>query len=204
MRNVFAARRAEPRDDLISALVNVEEGGEKLTEIELLSLVTLILGAGHETTTNLIGNSVIALLRHPQERRRLQDNPSLIRTAVEELLRFDSPVQVTDRVAKEDVEVDGHPVRKGELVGLILGAANRDPQQFPEPDKLSLGREDNAHIAFGHSVHFCLGAQLARVEAQVAISSLLKTFPDLRGPLGPVEWKRSIVLRGPVEVGLSV
>ncbi len=204
MRKIFAERREHPREDLISALVQVEEDGEKLNEAELLSLVTLILGAGHETTTNLIGNAVRALLDHPEERRRLQDDPSLIRTAVEEFLRFDSPVQLTDRVAKEDVEIDGHRIQKGDLVALILGAANRDPEQFREPDRLDLGRQENPHIAFGHGVHFCLGAQLARVEAQVAVQSLLATFPDLRGPLGPVLWKRSIVLRGPVELRLGL
>jgi cytochrome P450 len=204
MRNVFAARRQQPRDDLISALVAVEEAGEHLNETELMSLVTLILGAGHETTTNLIGNAVMALLENPTERRRLQDDPALIRTAVEEFLRFDSPIQLTDRVANEDLEVGDHRVRKGDLIGLILGAANRDPEKFPQPDRLDLGRQDNDHIAFSHGVHFCLGAQLARVEAQVAIPGLLAAFPDLRGPLAPVEWKRSIVLRGPEEVRLAI
>ena len=204
MRKVFAARLPEPRDDLTSNLVRVEEGGEGLTEIEMLSLVTLILGAGHETTTNLVGNAVMALLQNPAERRRLQDDPSLIRSAVEEFLRFDSPIQLTDRVAKEDLDVDGHRVRKGDLVALLLGAANRDPEQFDEPDRLDVGRQDNAHIAFSHGVHFCLGAQLARVEAQVAVQSLLAKFPDLRGPLAPVDWKRSVVLRGPIEVRLAV
>lgn len=204
MRKIFAERRERPCGDLISALVSVEEGGEQLNETELLSLVALILGAGHETTTNLIGNAVMALLRHPEERRRLQNDPSLIRSAVEEFLRFDSPVQMTDRVAKEDVEFDGQRIRKGQLVGLSLGAANRDPEKFADPDRLDLGRQENDHIAFGHGIHFCLGAQLARVEAQVAIQSLLATFPDLRGPLAPVQWKRSIVLRGPVEVALAV
>jgi cytochrome P450 len=204
MREVFAARRRQPRNDLISSLVNVEEHGQTLTEAELMSLVMLILGAGHETTTNLLGNAVLALLRHPDQRRRLQADPSLIRSAVEEFLRFDSPVQLTDRVAKEDVEIEGHRIRKGDLVGLILGAANRDPEQFADPDRLDVGRANNDHIAFGHGIHFCLGAQLARVEAQVAIESLMSIFPDLRGPLGEVEWKRSIVLRGPVEVALAV
>lgn len=204
MRNVFASRRKEPRDDLISALVRVEEDGETLNEIELLSLCTLILGAGHETTTNLIGNAAMALLEQPAERRRLQDDPTLVRSAVEEFLRFDSPVQMTDRVAKEEVEIDGHRVRTGELIGLCLGAANRDPDQFPNPDRFDVGRKDNAHVAFGHGVHFCLGAQLARIEAQVVFERLLVTFPDLRGPLAPVEWKRSIVLRGPVEVELAI
>lgn len=204
MREIFALRRQQPRDDLISSLVNVEEQGQRLTEPELMSLVMLILGAGHETTTNLIGNAVLALLRHPDQRRRLQDDPGLIRSAVEEFLRFDSPVQLTDRVAKEDLEIDGCQVQKGDLVGLILGAANRDPARFEDPDRLDVGREDNDHIAFGHGVHFCLGAQLARVEAQVAIQSLLSAFPDVRGPLNDVAWKRSIVLRGPIEVGLAV
>ena len=140
MRPIFAARRDEPRDDLISALVAVEDEGQRLTETELLSLTMLILGAGHETTTNLIANAVLALLRHPDERRRLQDDPSLIGSAVEEFLRYDSPVQLTDRVATVDCEIDGRPIRRGARRGLLIGAANRDPAQFPDPDRLDIGR----------------------------------------------------------------
>src|SRR5262249_52360342 len=145
---------------------------------ELLSLTMLILGAGHETTTNLIANAVLALLRHPGERRRLQDDPSLIGSAVEEFLRYDSPVQMTDRVATADCEIAGHAVRRGDVVALLLGAANRDPDEFPEPDRFDITRPNNHHLSFGQGAHFCLGAALARVEAQLAITSLLRCFPN--------------------------
>jgi pimeloyl-[acyl-carrier protein] synthase len=197
MRGVFEARRREPRDDLISALVAVEEQGEKLDETDLQALVMLILGAGHETTTNLIANAVLALLRHPAERRRLQDDPALIATAVEEFLRYDSPVQATDRVALEDCEIGGRPFRAGSTALMLLGSANRDPARFADPDRLDLGRTDNDHLSFGHGIHFCLGAALARVEAQVAVNALLARFPDLDGETAPRHWKRSLVLRGP-------
>ena len=202
MRPIFTERRQAPRDDLISALVAVEEDGQPLTETELLALTMLILGAGHETTTNLIANAVLALLRNPGERRRLQDDPALIGSAVEEFLRYDSPVQMTDRVASVDCEIAGHPIRKGMVVALLLGAANRDPSRFADPDRLDLGRQDNHHLSFGHGAHFCLGAALARVEAQIAVAALLRRFPDLDGEHSPREWKRSIVLRGPTALQL--
>ena len=200
LRRVFDERRRAPRDDLMSALVGVEEQGDALSDAELLSLSGLILGAGHETTTNLLGNAVVALLRHPAERRRVQDDPSLVANAVEEILRYDSPVQLTDRVATEDCEIAGHKVRKGVLVALVLGAANRDPERFPEPDRLDVGRANIQHLAFGHGAHFCLGAALARAEAQIALSTLLTRFPDLNGDAGRIEWKRSMVLRGPTSL----
>ena len=202
MRPIFIARRDTPRDDLISALVAVEDQGQHLTETELLSLTMLILGAGHETTTNLIANAVLTLLRHPAERRRLQDDPSLIGSAVEEFLRYDSPVQFTDRVATVDCEVAGYPIRRGSVVGLMLGAANRDPAHFPEPDRFDISRKDNQHLSFGYGVHFCLGAALARIEAQIAITTLLRRFPSLDGDQAPKEWKRSMVLRGPTALRL--
>jgi cytochrome P450 len=204
LRRVFDERRREPRQDLISALVSVEEQGDSLTDAEMLSLSALILGAGHETTTNLLGNAVVALLRHPSERRRLQDDPSLIGSAVEEFLRYDSPVQVTDRVATQDCEVAGQAVRKGVLVGLLLAAANRDPARFTDPDRLDVGRQGNHHVAFGHGNHFCLGAALARTEAQIAITTLLRRFPDFDGERDPRAWKRSTVLRGPTSLRLSL
>lgn len=202
-RRAFAARRARPRDDLLSAMVAAEEQGDVLSEAELLSLAMIILAAGNETTTNLIGNAVVALLRNPEERRRLGEEPGIARSAVEELLRYDSPVQLTDRVAAEDSEVDGRTIRRGQLVALVLGAANRDPERFPEPDRLDLGRADNDHLAFGHGIHFCLGAQLARVEAQVALPALFRRFPNLDGERCPTQWKRSIVLRGLTSLRLS-
>ncbi len=202
MRPIFAARRAAPRDDLISALVAVEDQGQRLNETELLSLSMLILGAGHETTTNLIANAVLALLRNPSERRRLQDDPSLIGSAVEEFLRYDSPVQMTDRVAAVDCEVAGHVIRRGQVVALIIGAANRDPSRFADPDRLDLGRADNHHLSFGHGAHFCLGAALARLECQLAVATLLHRFPDFDGEREPRQWKRSMVLRGPTRLML--
>jgi cytochrome P450 len=197
MRDLFADRRRAPREDLISALVGVEDQGQTLGETELLALCFLILGAGHETTTNLIGNAVLALLRNPAERRRLQDDPSLAPRAVEEFLRYDSPVQATDRVATCDVDVVGLPVRQGAVVLCLLGAANRDPARFSDPDRLDLGRTENQHVAFGYGAHFCLGAALARTEAQIALGSLLRAFPDLDGDRDAGQWRKSVVLRGP-------
>ncbi len=201
---LFAERRSAPRDDLLSALVAAEQDGERLDETELLALVALVLGAGHETTTNLIGNSVLALLRNPGERKRLQDDPGLVESAVEEFLRYDSPVQATDRVASEACEIDGHRIEKGVFVVTMLAAANRDPARFPDPDRLDLSRDDGRHVSFGQGGHFCLGAHLARVEAQIAISSLLHRFPDLDGPTEPTGWVPSMVLRGPTGLPLSL
>jgi cytochrome P450 len=196
LHRVFAARRREPRDDLVSGLVQAEEQGDVLSEAELDSLCVLLLVAGNETTTNLIGNATRALLHHPAQRRFLGGGPEAARRAVEELLRFESPIQATDRVASEDLEIDGRRVQKGQLVGLLIGAANRDAAVFARPDDLDLTREDNPHLAFGHGVHFCLGAQLARLEGRLALTGLFERFPDLaaRGEPGP--WKRSLVLRG--------
>jgi hypothetical protein len=195
-RRLFAERRKTPRDDLISGLVAVEDGGDVLSEAELLSLVALLLAAGHETTTNLLGNAVLALQANPAERRRLIDDPGLIEPAVEEFLRYDSPVQLTDRVALRDCEVAGTRVRAGEIVALLLGAANRDPAIFADPDRLDVGRRYNPHLAFSQGVHFCLGAALARLEAQCAIAALLARFPGFEAPAVAPPRRRSLVLRG--------
>jgi pimeloyl-[acyl-carrier protein] synthase len=203
-REIFKLRRRQPQDDLVSALVAVEEQGDTLNEAELLSLCMLILGAGNETTTNLIANATLALLRYPDERRRLHDAPALMPTAIEEFLRFDSPIQATDRVATEDCRIDGREIRKGQLVGLLLGAANRDPQQFPHPDRLDVGRQNNEHLAFSHGTHFCLGAALARAEAEIALAALLKRFPRFDGDPQPPAWKRSLILRGPTALPLRL
>ncbi len=203
-REVIAERRRQPRDDLISGLVAAEEGGAGLAEDELISVCALILGAGYETTSNLIGNAVIALLRNPGERKRLQDDPSLIGSAVEEFLRYDSPVQATDRVASEDCEIGGRRIRKGQLVVTLLGAANRDPEQFADPDRLDVARADNRHVAFSQGVHFCLGAGLGRAEAEIAIATLLRRFPNFDGPPDPPAWRPSITLRGPLSLPLTL
>ena len=203
-RGIFVQRRQQPKDDLVSALVAVEEHGDTLNETELLSLCMLILGAGNETTTNLIANAVLALLRNPDERRRLQCAPALMPSAVEEFLRYDSPIQATDRVATQDCEIAGARIRKGQLVGLLLGAANRDPERFADPGRLDVGRADNEHLAFSHGTHFCLGASLARVEAQITLSALLRRFPNFDGDPAPLSWKRSMVLRGPTALPLRL
>ena len=158
-------------------------------------MLNLLLVAGHETTVNLIGNGTLALLRHPDQMARLRDQPELVEPAVEELLRWDSPVQRTARIATADFELGGRPILKGELLMTMLGAANRDPDQFPEPDRLDLGRSPNQQLAFGRGIHFCLGAPLARLEAQIAIGSLVRRFPALR-LAGEPELSPTVTLRG--------
>jgi pimeloyl-[acyl-carrier protein] synthase len=194
-RSIIAERRHEPRADLISALVAVEERGDILTEPELVVMCTLLLIAGHETTVNLIGNGTLALLQHPDELARLRGDRSLIGTAVEELLRFDSPVQMTARVAREPLEIGGQSIDAGDFVLPLLGAANRDPQQFQDPDRLDLGRTPNPHVGFGRGIHFCLGAPLARLEGQIVIDALVQRFPNLKLVGQPVR-RDQITLRG--------
>lgn len=200
---IFEARRREPREDLISALVAVVQDGEKLSATELLSVCALILGAGHETTTNLLGNAVVALLRNPGERKRLSEDPTLIESAVEEFLRYDSPVQVTDRRATRPTRIGGYELKPGEFTVLVLGSGNRDPEVFSDPDRLDLGRPDNRHLSFSAGAHFCLGAQLARAEAQIALNTLLQRFPDFSGDPDP-SWRASFVLRGPAALPLTL
>jgi cytochrome P450 len=195
-RELIAERRASARGDLLSALIAAEEAGDKLNEEELLATCILILIAGHETTVNLIGNGVLALLRHPAELGRLRVTPGLITSAVEELLRYDGPVQRTARVASDDVTIGGRTIRQGEMVMPFIGAADRDPAQFPEPDRLDLSRADNRHIAFGWGIHFCLGAPLARVEGQIAIDTLVRRMPRLELVSDTVEYRQSLTLRG--------
>jgi cytochrome P450 len=179
-RQVVAERRSRPRDDLLTAMAKAEEQGDRLSEPELFANAVLLLNAGHETTTNLIGNGAWALLRFPEQKRRLREDPSLANTAVEELLRFDSPVQFTSRALKEDVTVGGKALKAGQMVLLLLGAANRDPAQFADPDRLDVGRQDNKHVAFGMGPHFCLGAPLARLEGRIVLQTLLRRLPGLR------------------------
>ena len=203
LRGVVAERRREPRDDLISALIAVREQGEVLSEPELIVMTNLLLVAGHETTVNLIGNGVLALLRHPEQLALLRERPELIESAVEELLRWDSPVQLTSRVALEDFDLAGRRIRRSELLLTLLGAANRDPEQFPDPDRLDLARSPNQHLSFGRGIHFCLGAPLARLEGQIAIRELVTRHPRLRLAGEPVR-SETVTLRGLRRLPLAV
>jgi len=189
-------RRAHPRDDLLTAMIAAEDRGERLTEQELLAMCILLLIAGHETTVNLIGNGMLALLRHRDQLERLTTNPSLIRSATEEFLRYDSPVQFLGRTLMEDVEIGGRHIRKGEQLVPVIGAANRDPAQFSEPDILDIGRPDNRHLSFGGGIHFCLGAPLARAEGQITIAELARRFPNLELATETFERRETVTLRG--------
>jgi cytochrome P450 len=195
-RGLIAQRRAAPRSDMLSDLIAAEEAGDKLNEVELLATCILLLIAGHETTVNLIGNGTLALLRHRDQLQRLRREPALIGTAIEELLRFDGPVQRTARIPSEDVVFGGRTIAKGEMVMPFIGAADRDPAQFPDPDRLDIGRADNRHIAFGWGIHFCLGAPLARLEGQIAINTLVRRLPKLELATPEPEYRQSLTLRG--------
>lgn len=191
----FAARRSEPRDDLVSRLVAARDENDALSNDELFATCVLLLIAGHETTTNLIGNGLFALLRNPEQLELLRRAPELIGNALEELLRFEPPFQLTSRVAAEDTELRGKAVRQGQEVVLGLAAANRDPERFADPDRLDITRTDVQHLAFGHGLHFCLGAALARIEGQVALEALI-ALPGL-GLIDPTPtWKPGVALRG--------
>lgn len=197
LRSEVADRRVRPRDDMLTALAQAEEDGDRLSETEMLSMISLLMVAGHETTTGLIGNALVLLDQHRDARQQLIDQPSLADNAVEEFLRFDSPVQTTDRFLTESMEVDGQTLPEGAVVGLMLGAANRDPNLHTNPNELQLDRADPRPLSFGHGIHHCVGAALARLEARVAIPAFLDRFPDYRVDHDALEWKRSMTLRGP-------
>ncbi|MFI2185145.1 cytochrome P450 [Streptomyces sioyaensis] len=203
LRELVVERRRAPGDDLLSALVTVHDDGDVLTENELLATCTLLLIAGHETTVNLIGNGTLALLRHPDQLARLRSDPALTDNAVEELLRYDSPVQLTVRFALQDAEVAGVPVPAGSTLLLLIGAANRDPAAYEHPERLDIGRTPLRHLAFGQGIHFCLGAPLARLETQIALRMLLARAPQVR-LAGEPEWKDHITLRGLSRLPLSL
>jgi len=195
-RKTVAERRRNKGNDLISLLIDIEEEGEVLTEEELYAQCIALLFAGHETTRNLIGNGMYTLLRHPEQTAELHDNPEVIRSAVEELLRYESPVQFTARVLKEDIEICGRLIPKKWTILCMLGAANRDPKQFEEPDQLNLKRINNQHLAFSAGPHFCIGSQLARLEAQVALLNLVRRFPEMKLAGPRPEWAPTFGLRG--------
>ena len=179
------------------SLLVAPAGGQELSAEEMVAACVILLFAGHETTANLIGNGMHALVRSPDQLALIRDAPSLAAPAVEEMLRIDAPVQRVRRVALQDFELGGRRIAAGELVMAFLGAANRDPARFRDPDRLDVQRQDGPHISFGHGVHFCLGAALSRIEAPIAVSALLDAFPGLRlDPEHPPVWKRNITFRG--------
>ncbi|WP_276207683.1 cytochrome P450 family protein [Paludifilum halophilum] len=206
LRDLFDKRRGRPGDDLISALLHVESEGEQLTENELYSTVFLLIVAGHETTVNLIGNGVLALLEHPDQMDKLKNDPGLIRSTIEEMLRFYSPVEVaTNRWAAEEVELHGKRIPKGDMVLVVLASANRDENRFDEPDRFDITRGANRHIAFGMGIHYCLGAPLARLEGEIAVNTLLQRMPDLRFGVDPktLKWRPSYLMRGLIHLPVT-
>ena len=211
LRKMSERRRVSPEDDLISALVQAEEAGDKLSQDELLAMSFLLLVAGHETTVNLIASGTLALMENPAQLEKLKGDPTLVKPAVEEMLRYTSPVEIaTERYAREDLEVAGTRIPRGELTLGVLASANRDERFFDQPEVLDLAREPNRHLAFGRGgVHHCLGAPLARMEGQIAFTALLRRFPDLHLGTTPesLRWRRGLFLRGleklPIELGSS-
>ena len=201
--SIIEERRREPQNDMITALLNAEDEGDKLTHEELLGTLILLLVAGNETTRNLIGNGVRALLKNPDQLQRLRDNPDLLDSAINELLRYDSPVQLDGRLVHNDVEVAGHRIRAGQRILCSIGAANRDPSVFAEPDKLDIGRNERSHIAFGRGIHHCLGAPLAMLEARAAFSAILGRFSHIELAEEPV-YREQVVLRGVEELWMDV
>jgi len=203
-QRLVAERRRAPRADILSALIAAEEAGDRLSTDELFATVILLFLAGHETTANLIGNGVLALLRHPAELARLRGDPTLIESAVEELLRYDCPVQRVSRLTTADVVIGDRTIPSGSLVLALLAAANRDPAYFLEPDRLDLGRRDNRHLAFGSGIHFCLGAPLARLEGRIVFAALLRRCPRLDLAADRVEWRQTFALRALVTLPIRL
>ncbi|MEC3638623.1 cytochrome P450, partial [Bacillus halotolerans] len=192
-------RRIQPKDDLISKLVHAEEDGQTLSEKELYSMLFLLVVAGLETTVNLIGSGTLALLQHKEELEKLKLHPEMIDTAVEELLRYTSPVvMMANRWAIEDFSYQGHSIKKGDMIFIGIGSANRDPERFENPETFDITRTPNRHISFGFGIHFCLGAPLARLEGQIAFNALLKRFPQIELTVTPEElkWRKNAFLRG--------
>ena len=195
-RAAIQEHREHPRDDVINALATAEQDGDRLTEEEIVANCILVMVGGQETTTNLIGNGMLSLLRHPDQLEKLRADLSLIPSAVEELLRYESPIQHTARLAPDDLVLGGKTICKGQTVIAVMGAANRDPEQFPNPDQLDICRQDNRHVAFAYASHFCFGAPLARLEGQIAFETVLCRMPNLHLEPGPLTWRGNLDLRG--------
>ena len=207
LRGLVEAKRHEPGEDLISSLLAAEADGERLSRDEVLAMAFLLLVAGHETTVNLIGNGLLALIENPEQQQRLRDDPSIAASAVEEVLRYSGPLMIsTERYARADMEFGGARLRKGDLVYVSLAAANRDPTIFPDGDTFDILRSPNRHLAFGDGMHFCLGSALARMEGQIAIAALVSRFKDIRieGGVNGLRWKNGATLRGMERLRLSV
>lgn len=207
LKDWFVKVREQPGDDMISQLVIAENQGDRLSEQELYGVVTLMIIAGHETTVNLIGNGVLALLEHPEQRRLLQEQPELIHSAIEEMLRYNGPVEFsTSRWAAEDMDFHGVHMKKGDLVVIALNSANRDASQFENPDIFDITREKSQHLSFGKGIHLCLGAPLARLEGEIAINTLLRRYPhfELQRDIDELEWRPGMIVRGVKEIPISL
>jgi cytochrome P450 len=206
LRRLVAEKRANPGGDLLSGLVLAEAEGDKLSENELLSMMFLLIVAGHETTVNLIGNGTLALFDHPEQRARLVDHPELLKSALEEMLRYAGPVEMSlNRWVRADTELGGEPLRRGEQILALLASANHDETQFPDAETFDIGREPNRHLAFGTGIHACLGATLARLEGQIAFATLLARMPGLALaiPRDEVQWRDGTFLRGLVRLPVT-
>jgi cytochrome P450 len=202
-QEAVSEHRTHPRDDLISAFVMAEIAGDRLTDEEIVANTIVTMVGGQETTTNLIGNGILSLLRHPDQLEKLRADDTLIPSAVEELLRYEAPSQHTARLAPNDFELGGKLIRKREAVIAVMGAANRDPERFPKPDHLDICRQDNRHVAFAWASHFCFGAPLARLEGQLVFDSILRRMPNLQLEPGPQRWRTNMGLRGLVTLPVT-
>lgn len=199
IRRLVHLKSIQPENDLTSALIQADEAGDKMSVNELLAMIFLLLVAGHETTVNLIGNGMLALLTHPDQMSKLRDDPTLVSSAIEEMLRFDSPVEMaTERYTLESVQYSGTTIPAGARIYVVIASANRDEQQFERADQFDITRQNNRHLSFGMGAHYCLGAPLARLEGQIAITALLKRMPELRMavPYSKIRWKPGLILRG--------
>jgi hypothetical protein len=195
-KQAIREQRAHPIEGLVSSLLGAEIDGDRLSEEEIVASLIVTMVGGQETTTNLIGNGILSLLRNPDVMEELRNDLSLITTAVEELLRYESPSQHTARLATEDIELGGKKIQKRQAVIAVMGAANRDPERFPDPDRLDIRRKENRHVAFGFGAHFCFGAPLARIEGQIAFSTILRRLQNLQLKPGPITWRENLGLRG--------
>ena len=202
-QDAIREQRMRPREGLVNSLLKAEVNGDRLTDDEVVASLIVTMVGGQETTTNLIGNGILTLMRNPQVADELRGDLSLIPTAVEELLRYESPSQHTARLAPQDTEIGGKLIKKRQAVYAVMGAANRDPEKFPEPDRLDIRRKENRHVAFGFGAHFCFGAPLARLEGQIAFAALLSRFKDLQLKPGPLVWRENLGLRGLTALPLS-